>query len=191
MREHVIGEHSVDANSVDVVFSTDAAADAAFFTARLRPHRSLSRRGRGRTLAVIALLQASLGIQLGFSGAWPAAFFLGLTWLGLAFAFQRNARDALAREEISLSALELHYARFNPQGARRDWRFNPLWVRLRIERHPDFGVERLDFSAREKCVEIGACLGRNEKTHLAEELSAALARARQGARFSGGFDQRS
>ncbi|WP_294536117.1 DUF2244 domain-containing protein [uncultured Rhodoblastus sp.] len=122
--------------------------------------------------------------MLGLSGAWPAAFFLGLTWLGLAFAFRRNARDALARDEISLSALELHYLRFNTAGARRDWRFSPLWVRLTIERHAEFGVERLDFSAREKRVEIGAFLGRREKTCGPGDLIVVMARARQGARFS-------
>jgi uncharacterized membrane protein len=111
------------------------------------------------------------------------AFFLALTWLGLVLAFNRNARDALAYEDIALSALELHYARVNPSGRRRDWRFNPLWVRLAVERHSEFGVERLDLFSREKRVQVGAFLGRGEKTRLAEDLSAALAQARRGPRF--------
>jgi uncharacterized membrane protein len=171
-------------SGIDVVFLPETAAEAAFFTARLRPHRSLSQRGRQRTIALFAMLQGSLGLLLGLCGAWPAAFFLGLTWLGLAFSFHRNAGDAMAREEISLSALELHYVRFSPAGARREWRFNPVWVRLTIERHVEFGVERLDFSAQGRRVEVGVCLGRGEKTLLARDLSTALARARQGARSS-------
>ncbi len=162
----------------------EAAAEAIFFTARLRPHRSLSRRRRRTLLAVLALIQGAIGGLFGLAGAWPVAVFLGLAWLGLAFAFARNTRDALAFEELSLSTLELQYTRVNPAGARREWRFNPLWVRLTVERHAEFGVERLDLSTRGRRIEVAACLGRGEKTLLAEDLSAALARARRGARFS-------
>jgi len=72
----------------------------------------------------------------------------------------------------------------SPAGARRDWRFNPLWVRLAVERHAEFGVERLDLLARHDRLEIGAFLGQDEKAFLGEDLSAALARARGGQRFS-------
>ncbi len=159
-------------------------AEEELFSARLRPHRSLSRRGRHRVLAVLALLQGVAAISFSRFGAWPVAIFLAVTWLGLVRAFVRNARDALAYEDIALSPLELHYARVSPAGRRRDWRFNPMWVRLAVERHPEFGVERLDFCAREKRVEVGAFLGRGEKTRLAADLDAALTQARRGPRFS-------
>jgi uncharacterized membrane protein len=113
------------------------------------------------------------------------AFFLALTWLGLFLAFQINARDALAYEDLALTALQLKYARVKPSGGRREWRFNPVWVRLSIERHSEFGVERLDLYSREKRLQVGAFLGRSEKTRLAADLSAALAQARQGPRFRG------
>ncbi len=158
-------------------------ADALLFAVQLRPHRSLSLGRRRLTLAAFAMLQGGGGLAACLFGAWPVAFFFGLTWLGLVAAFRRNAADAQAYEEIALSALELHYARVNTAGARREWRFNPLWVRLAIERHAEFGVERLDFYAREKRVQVGAFLGRGEKTRLAAELAAALAAARRGARF--------
>jgi uncharacterized membrane protein len=169
---------------VDVILMPDASAEAPFFTVRLCPRRSLSQRGRRTALAILALLQGAIGGFFSLAGAWPAAVFLGLAWFGLAFAFGRNARDALAFEELSLSTQELRYARVNPAGARREWRFNPLWVRLMVERHAEFGVERLDLSTRGKRVEVAACLGRGEKTLLAADLSGALARARRGARFS-------
>jgi uncharacterized membrane protein len=158
--------------------------EAQLFAARLRPHRSLSRQGRHKLLAVFALLQGVAAIAFSRFGAWPVAIFLAVTWLGLVRAFVRNARDALAYEDIALSPLELHYARVSPAGRRRDWRFNPMWVRLAVERHPEFGVERLDFCARENKVEVGAFLGRGEKTRLAADLAAALAQARRGPRFS-------
>lgn len=161
----------------------DSAAAAPLFSTRLRPHRSLKRRGIVTILALFAALQGPLGLALAWGGAWPATVFLALTWAGLAFAFIRNARSALAYEDLELSALELRYARVSPAGLRRDWRFNPLWVRLAVERHEEFGVERLNLLWRRTRIEIGACLGRGEKTRLAEDLAFALARARQGPRF--------
>jgi uncharacterized membrane protein len=158
-------------------------AEASLFSTRLRPHRALARRGRRKLLALFAVFQAPLAIVLTLQGAWPAAVFVAATWAGLAFAFFRNSRAALAYEDIELSALELRYARVTPAGRRRDWRFNPLWVQLAIERHQEFGVERLDLLSRRTRVEIGACLGRHEKTRLARELSAALSRAKSGPRF--------
>jgi uncharacterized membrane protein len=158
-------------------------AEAPLFSTRLRPHRALGRRGQRKLLALFAAFQAPLGIALTLQGAWPAAVFIAATWAGLALAFFRNARAALAYEDLELSVLELHYARITPAGRRRDWRFNPLWVRLAIERHEEFGVERLDLLSRRTRVEIGACLGRHEKTRLARDLSAALSRAKSGPRF--------
>lgn len=168
----------------DAIPPQAVGAEAQLFAARLRPHRSLSQRGRRRVLAVFAVMQGVAALAFSHFGAWPVAIFLAVTWLGLVRAFARNARDALAYEDIALSPLELHYARVNPAGRRSDWRFNPMWVRLAVERHPEFGVERLDFCAREKRVEVGAFLGRGEKTRLAADLDAALAEARRGPRFS-------
>ncbi|MDI9847924.1 DUF2244 domain-containing protein [Rhodoblastus sp. 17X3] len=162
----------------------DGPAEALLFVTRLRPHRALTQRGRRRLLALFAAFQAPLGVALTLQGAWPAAVFVAATWAGLALAFSRNARAALAYEDLELSALELHYARVSPEGWRRDWRFNPLWVRLAIERHEEFGVEKLDLLSRRTRVEIGACLGRHEKTRLARDLSAALSRAKKGPRFN-------
>jgi uncharacterized membrane protein len=161
----------------------DGPAEALLFATRLRPHRALTRRGRRKLLALFSAFQAPLALALILNGAWPAAAFVAATWAGLALAFSRNARAARAYEDLELSALELHYARVTPAGGRRDWRFNPLWVRLAIERHEEFGVERLDLLSRRMRVEIGACLGRDEKTRLAKDLSAALSRARRGPRF--------
>ena len=157
---------------------------AALFSTRLRPHRSLSPGCRRLAVGVVAVMQNSLGLVFILCGAWPVAFFLALCSLGLALAFSRIGRAARAYEDIELSPLELRYARVSPAGARRDWRFNPVWVRLEVERHAEFGVERLDLFGRQKRLEIGAFLGREEKTRLAKDLSAALARARAGPRFS-------
>jgi uncharacterized membrane protein len=163
----------------------DRGAEAPFYARRLRPHRSLTGGGRRRVLAAFALLQTPPALAFSLQGAWPAGVFLVLTWAGLAFAFARNARAAAAYEDVEIGAWDMRYARVSASGARRDWRFNPLWVRLGIERHPEFGVERLDLMERRRRLEVGAFLGRGEKTRLAAELDAALAQARRGHRFDG------
>lgn len=158
-------------------------ADAVLLARRLDPHRSLTPIGRRKVLALFAMAQTPPTLACAVQGAWPAAAFAVLTWGGLALAFARNARAALAYEELEISALELRYERVSVAGLRRIWRFNPLWVRLAVERHEEFGVERLDLLARHSRLEIGAFLGRREKTRLAEELGAALAQARRGPDF--------
>jgi uncharacterized membrane protein len=161
----------------------DRGGNAPFYARRLRPHRSLTPAGRRRLLAAVAMLQAPPALAFALQGAWPAGAFLALTWAGLALAFARNARAASAYEDVEIGALDMLYARVNAAGQRRDWRFNPRWVRLGIERHPEFGVERLDLMERRSRLEVGAFLGRGEKTRLAAELDAALAQARRGPRF--------
>ncbi len=161
----------------------DATADALLYSTRLRPRRSLTTRERHKVVTLFAAIHGPLGLALILHGAWPAALFLALTWGGLALAFARNARAARAYEELELSVIELRYARVDPVGQRRDWRFNPLWVRLAVERHEEFGVERLDLLSRRTRLEIGAFLGRGEKTRLAEDLAVALASARRGPHF--------
>jgi uncharacterized membrane protein len=160
-----------------------AGAETVLLARRLDPHRSLTRAGRRKVLVFFAVAQALPALACALAGGWPASVFAALTWGGLAFALARNARVALAYEELEISALELRYVRVSVAGLRRTWRFNPLWVRLAVARHQEFGVERLDLLARRRRLEIGAFLGRGEKTRLAEELGAALAQARRGTDF--------
>jgi uncharacterized membrane protein len=173
-----------DATSREILEpATNHPGEKMIFARRLRPHRALDRRGRRCVLGFFLLLQAPGAAFLAMLGAWPAALFVVAAWAGLSLAFARNARDARAYEDISLSPLELFYSRVNALGGRRDWRFNPLWVRLDVARHVEFGMERLEFRSRLAQLEVGAFLGRAEKTRLAEELDAALAQARKGPRF--------
>ena len=60
-------------------------------------------------------------------------------------------------------------------GARRDWRFNPLFTRLEREEIEEFGVVRLDVVSRERRVEIAGFLGPEAKKDFAQDLTRALA----------------
>ena len=61
-----------------------------------------------------------------------------------------------------------------------EWTFNPLWVRLEIETHEEFGVERLALVSRGRSLGIASFLGPDEKQSFAKALTAALNTAKRG-----------
>jgi uncharacterized membrane protein len=160
------------------------AYEAPLFDARLNPHRSLGRRGF-RTL-MMATFAASALVSLPFylMGAWPVVGFMGLDVLALYLALCANFRSARAYEELRLTSLELLFARVSRRGARREWRFNPSWVRFERIEHEEFGTERLSLISQGRRLEVGAFLGPDQKAELATRFSRALAQARRGPRLS-------
>ena len=66
------------------------------------------------------------------------------------------------------------------EGRRREWNFNPRWVRLEREEHEEFGVTRLALVQRGRQVEIARFLGAREKGEFAKALSKALSVVRKG-----------
>ena len=159
-------------------------APERLFSARLVPHRSLSRGQMHGLVAVFAVVCAGLSLLFWLIGAWPVAGFLGLDVLLVYAAFRASFRAARAYEDIRVTALELHLAKVGARGERRDWRFNPAWVRLEREDHPEFGLLRLALASRGQRVALAAFLGAEQKAELAGALAAALAQARRGQRFS-------
>ena len=117
-------------------------------------------------------------------GAWPVLGFMGLDVLIVALAFRANFRAAGAVEDIRVTHVELHIARVSAQGVRREWRFTPSWVRIEREDHGDYGTLRLAVAARQRRVEVAACLGPAERAAFADRLVRALVLARRGPRFS-------
>lgn len=160
------------------------AWDAPLFDARLNPHRSLTPRGF-RALMVATLLATTLfSLPFYLMGAWPVVGFMGLDVLALYIAFRVNFRAARAYEELRLTPIELLFARVSTRGARREWRFNPAWVRFERVEHEEFGTQRLSLVSRGRSLEVGAFLGPDQKADLATRFSRALALARRGPRFS-------
>ena len=137
-------------------------------------------------LFIVAFCVAQIVFALPFliMGAWPVAGFMGLDALALYVAFRISFRDARAYETLDLTPLELVFARVGAGGRRREWRFNPSWVRLEQKVHEEFGVMSVALVFRGEAVEVGSFLGPDQKAELARDLSRALAAARLGARFS-------
>ena len=160
------------------------ASERHLFTARLTPHRSLTRSHFHLLLIVIGLAGLATSLPFLILGAWPVAGFMGLDIAMIYFAFRANFRDARAYEDVTLTPLELHLAKVSAKGARADWRFNPVWVRLEKEEDEEFGLQRLSVASRGSSVEIARYLGPDEKAEFATAFSRALAEARRGPQYN-------
>jgi uncharacterized membrane protein len=158
--------------------------EAPLFDARLRPHRSLGPNGFRALMLGCCIVSTLYSLPFYLMGAWPVVGFLGLDVLLLYLAFRANFRAARAYELLRLTTLELLFARVSARGERREWRFNPVWVRLERVEDEEFGTRRLALVSRGRSIEIGGFLGPDQKTELAKAFSAALALARRGPRFS-------
>jgi uncharacterized membrane protein len=154
--------------------------NARLFSARLTPHRSLTR--RNFHILMVFFGGASLVSSLPFVllGAWPVAGFMGLDLVILYFAFLANFRAARAYEDVEITFFELLLAKVSAKGQRSEWRFNPAFVRLEQEKDEELGLLRLALVSRGTAVEIASFLGPNDKADFAASLSRALAEAKRG-----------
>ena len=158
--------------------------DVSLFRRRIQPHRSLTKPQARLLLGIVALGGVVTSLPFVFIGAWPVAGFFGLDVLLVSVAFRASFRAARAYEDISVTSLELLLRKVSPKGLAREWRFNPVWVRLDRQEHEEFGTQRLDLISRGSRVEVAAFLGPDAKAHLADGLSSALSEARRGVRYS-------
>ena len=154
--------------------------DEPVFDAILYPHRSLGPRGFRNLLVAVGCASTLLSIPFYLMGAWPVVGFFGLD-VGLLYVmFKINYRGARLRERVFMTRALLLFSRIDRKGFRREWNFNPRWVRLHREEHEEFGVMRLALVQRGREVEIARFLGAHEKGEFAKALTRALAIARQG-----------
>ena len=154
--------------------------EQTLFSARLTPHRSLSRTGFLILMGALTALSFAAGMVFLLMGAWPVFGFFGLDVLLVYWAFRANFRHARACEEITVTPLELKVRRVSHRGHVSEWRYNPLWVRLDVEAHEEFGVERLTLVERGRRLSIARFLGADEKESFASALRAAMLAARRG-----------
>jgi uncharacterized membrane protein len=164
--------------------SESRSPEAPLFDQRLQPHRSLGPRGFRILMLGCCVLSTLYSLPFYLMGAWPVVGFLGLDVLLIYLAFKANFRAARAYELLRLTSLELLFARVSPRGERKEWRFNPVWVRFERVEHEEFGTQSLALVSHGKSVEVGRFLGPDQKAALAKSFSAALARARRGPTLS-------
>lgn len=143
----------------------------------LVPHRSLGRTGFLVLMAGLAAVSLVTGAVFALAGAWPVSGFLGLDVLLVWAAFRLNYRAARRHEIVELGPDALVVTHVTPAGRRRSVRFNPYWVRVRLDERED-GRTRLGLVLHGHMTVFATFLNDDERRSFAAELGRALAEAR-------------
>ncbi len=151
-----------------------------FFSARLTPHRSLGQAGFLILMVFVGGVSFVTGIFFVTLGAWPVLGFFGLDVLAVFLAFRWSYRSARAYEEIHVGRDLVLIRRIDPRGRMQEYRFNPLWLRLEVERHAEAGTTAIRLCGRGRRLIVGSFLNPSDKESFATAFSAALSAARSG-----------
>ncbi len=149
------------------------------YMTELVPHRSLGRKGLKVLFAIAGALSIVHVLFFVTTGAWPIALFFGADFIALYGAFWLNNRAARAREQISLSRIELSIRKISPSGLIRESNYNPFWTRLKIARHPEIGVTSIKVSGQGRETGVGEFLYPEAREKFASDFTRALATAKQ------------
>lgn len=155
-------------------------ADTPLFSARITPHRSLTRGGFLVLMGFVTVVSFAAGVAFLMMGAWPVFGFFGLDILIIYWAFRANFRSANATEDIIVTPYEIRVRRVSHRGHVVEWTLNPLWVRLERKEDDEFGIEDLYLVAGRRRLSIAGFLGPEEKASFAKALQAALITAKRG-----------
>ena len=79
-----------------------------------------------------------------------------------------------------MSRNDLIIRKVGPGKRFQEFRFNPFWVRLSIERVEDEGVVKITLTSRGESVDLGNFLNPDDRTSFAGAMANALAVAKAG-----------
>ena len=104
------------------------------FSAELRPHSSLSRRGQRVLVVMVAVLTAVPALLFFSMGAWPVVGFMGLDVLLVWWALRVSSGHGRQREQVTLWRDVLEVRQTAQSGAVTRHKFSPQTVRLLVGR---------------------------------------------------------
>ncbi|MFP4003296.1 MAG: DUF2244 domain-containing protein [Alphaproteobacteria bacterium] len=161
------------------ITSAREPAGRVYFDAVLYPHRSLSPAGFLTLMALLAAVSFTAGVFFLTRGAWPVFGFFGLDVFLVWLAFRQNFRAGRVRELITLTDSALVIRRVEPNGAAREFRFEPYWARVEVD-DVRGQANRLVISSHGRRIMVGAFLTPEERLELAEALRGALREQAKG-----------
>lgn len=161
-------------------FDNTESEERPFFTAVLTPYRSLGPNGFLVLMLCLGLVSFVAGVLFWRIGAWPVFGFFGLDMALIYLAFRLNYAAARQYEEVCLSRHEILIRKVGPGTRRLEYRFNPLWVRLSVDRIEDEGVTKISLTSRGETVDLGNFLNPEDRTSFASAIANALATAKSG-----------
>ena len=148
-----------------------------FFERVLLPHRSLPSRNFHLLMGLLGLVSLAAGVGFVAVGAWPVIGFFGLDVALVYLAFRLNYRTARQSETIRLADDTFTVERVSVRGERRNWRFQPFWVRVILEERRDTS-NRLLVASHGRSLVIGDFVPPATRRELAVTLLDALTRWR-------------
>ena len=148
-----------------------------FFERVLFPHRSLPSRNFHMLMGLLGLVSLAAGVGFVAVGAWPVIGFFGLDVALVYLAFRLNYRTARQSETIRLADDVFSVERVSVRGERRNWRFQPFWVKVILEERPDTS-NRLLVASHGRSLVIGDFVPPAVRRELAATLRDALTRWR-------------
>ena len=159
---------------------TDACCapdDPPAFEAVLYPNQPPP--ARNLVILLAAVFGVAIGVSIGFflAGAWPVVGFIGVELLLLAVCLVWARRMATYAEHIRLDDTGLHIETTTGRRTLRRWRFEPYWVRVRLDEVRP-GEPALRLTAQGRTLTIGRFLKPEERSDVAAALEQALARYR-------------
>lgn len=156
----------------------------SIFSADLVPHRSLGQREFQLLMLVLGAVSIVFGTYFFVLGAWPVTSLLVLNILIVWIAFRFNYRGAKVREYVQISDNEIYICGVSASGRKREFRYNPKWVRLSIEKIENEGVKNLIVTHGGKGCLVGSFLNPCDLESFATAFKAAVETARLGKRYS-------
>lgn len=138
---------------------------------RLWPHNSLPPAGFAAiVLGFFLFATIPLYWLIGTVVLWGMLPFTLAAVAALYWALQRNFRDRLILEVLTLTPDRMRLTRHNPRGEAQDWESNPYWVSVAC--HEDGGPVPyyVTLKGKGRAVEIGAFLSEDERKALFAEL---------------------
>ncbi len=155
-------------------------SDPPVLALTLWPNRSLTRRGSGWLMGLLACgLALPLVMLAGSKAAWGMLPFLLAALVAMYVAIRRSWLDGRLSEELRLWPDLITVVRREPGGQVRRWHANPFWVRMKIS--DDAKVEKyLTLKGNGREIELGAFLSPWERERLHDDLRAAFRRLGAG-----------
>ena len=158
--------------------ASPGCADPLAFERVLLPHRSLPPAGFRALMLILGGLSLAVGIGFVAVGAWPIVGFFGLDVGLVYFAFRLSYRSARQREILRLAGDAFTVERVGVRGERRVWRFQPFWLRVILEEHPDES-NRLTIASHGRSLVIADFVAPAVRREVAAALREALLRWRE------------
>ena len=147
----------------------------------LWPHRSLHAKGFVIFIAATALLASfPLIAMLGSPALWVLLVFIAGAISALWYAIRRNAQETGSLREVLILRSDLiRITHTHLKGPAKEWQANPYWLQPRLIKEGGPVPHYLVIEGGPREIELGRFLSEDERIQLAQELHAALSKARE------------